>query len=113
MSDTVKTEVDAENDKVLEKFNFLIDKYHHYDRSTVTSENVSDVDKIPVLTECVTLRSKQLQTQFDELSPLRLLLDAALVDASIELDAADRQALVRALENRIIVQEKVLLEQQN
>ncbi|MCB1948065.1 hypothetical protein [Nitrosomonas sp.] len=113
MSDTVKTEIDAENDKVLEKFNFLIDKYHHYDRAVVTPENVSDIDKVPVLTECVKLRSKHLQAEFDELSPLRLLLDAALVDANIELGPADRQALVHALENRIIVQEKVLLEHQN
>ena len=39
--------------------------------------------------------------------------DAALVDANIELDPVDRQALVHALENRIIVQEKALLEHQN
>lgn len=113
MIDTVKTEVDADNDRILEKFNFLIDKYHHYNHSIVSAEDVPDIGKIPVLTESVTLRPKNLQSQFDELSPLRLLLDAALVDAKIDLQSADRQALVHALENRIVVQEKVLLEPQN
>lgn len=113
MSDTVKTEVDADNDRILEKFNFLVDKYHHYNQSIISAENAPDIDKIPVLTESVTLRAKNLQSQFDELSPLRLLLDAALVDAKIDLQPAERQALVHALENRIVVQEKVLLEPQN
>lgn len=113
MTDTVKTDVDADDERILEKFNFLIEKYHHYNHSVVSVEDIPDVDKIPVLTESVTLRPKNLQSQFDELSPLRLLLDAALVDAKIELDPVDRQALVHALENRIVVQEKVLLEPQN
>ena len=64
-------------------------------------------DNIPVLTEKVHLRSaKDAQSEFGELSPLRLLLDAALQDASLDLNPDGRQALVRALENRIIVQEK-------
>ena len=113
MIDTIKTEVDEDNDRVLEKFNFLVDKYHHYDKAIVATEDVSDTEKIPVLTESVTLRSKNLQSRFDKLSPLRLLLDAALVDAKIDLEPADRQALVHALENRIIVQEKILLKQQD
>ncbi|SEM91424.1 hypothetical protein [Nitrosomonas marina] len=113
MNDTVETEVDADNDRILKKFDFLIDKYHHSARTVVTPENIEDIDKVPVLTECVALRSKHMQPQFDELSPLRLLLDAALIDARIELNQADRQALVHALENRIIVQEKALLEQQD
>ncbi len=108
----VKTEVDADNDEVLEKFNFLIDKYHHHDQLVVTREDGLDTDNIPVLTENVTLRTKHMPGQFDELSPLRLLLDAALVDAKIDLDPVDRQALVHALENRIIVQEKTLLDPQ-
>ncbi|PTN10809.1 hypothetical protein C8R11_11853 [Nitrosomonas aestuarii] len=110
MIDTVKTEVDEDNDRVLEKFNFLVDKYHHYDSAIIAAEDVLDIDKIPVLTESVTLRSKSLQAQFDELSPLRLLLDAALIDAKIDLKPSDRLALVHALENRIVVQEKVLLD---
>ncbi|MDR4518577.1 MAG: hypothetical protein MRK00_14500 [Nitrosomonas sp.] len=112
MIDAVKTDVDEDNEKILEKFNFLIDKYHHYNHSVITTADAPDVDKIPVLTESVSLRAKNLQSQFDELSPLRLLLDAALVDAKIDLHPADRQALVHALENRIVVQEKVLLESQ-
>ena len=110
MIDAVKTDLDDDNEKIIEKFNFLIDKYHHYNQSVIASEDAPDVDKIPVLTESVTLRAKNLRSQFDELSPLRLLLDAALVDAKIDLHPADRQALVHALENRIVVQEKVLLE---
>ena len=112
MTDTVETDNDVDNDKVLEKLNVLVDKYCHYDPKVIEQEYAEIEDSIPVLTECVTIRSKQSESQFDELSPLRLLLDAALIDAKINLGPADRQALVHALENRIVVQENVVLEQQ-
>lgn len=99
---------ELEGGGVLEKFNFLIEKYHQNGNAVVAEEEISDVDSIPVLTERITLRSKGAFPQFDALSPLRLLLDAALCDAKIDLDPTDRQALVQALENRIIVQEKNL-----
>ncbi len=111
MSDTAETVGRVDTDKILEKFNFLVDKYYHYDPSSIEPGKVEVKNSIPVLTECVTLRSKQSEAQFDELSPLRLLLDAALIDANINLGPADRQALVHALEDRIVVQEKVVLEQ--
>jgi len=107
MQEIEKTELDDENEKVLEKFHFLIEKYHHSDNSVVKPQPILENDDIPILTESVKLRSTQeLQSDFGELSPLRLLLDAALQDANIDLNTKDRRALVQALENRIIVQEK-------
>lgn len=101
-----KSELELENEKILEKFNFLIEKYHQPDSVVNEIHGLIDADNIPVLTETVRLRSKNVQPEFGELSPLRLLLDAALHDAHIDLNYADRQALVQALENRIVVQEK-------
>ncbi|MCW5608512.1 MAG: hypothetical protein KIT26_10715 [Nitrosomonas sp.] len=101
-----KSELELENEKILEKFNFLIEKYHQPDSVVNEVHGLIDIDNIPVLTETVRLRSRNVQPEFGELSPLRLLLDAALHDAHIDLNYADRQALVQALENRIVVQEK-------
>jgi hypothetical protein len=106
MHGTGKSELELENDRILEKFNFLIEKYHQPDSVVNEMQELIDADNIPVLTEAVRLRSKELQPEFGELSPLRLLLDAALHDAHVDLNYADRQALVQALENRILVQEK-------
>lgn len=106
MHSTGNSELELENDRILEKFNFLIEKYHQPDGVVNEMQGLIDADNIPVLTEVVRLRSKELQPEFGELSPLRLLLDAALHDAHVDLNYADRQALVQALENRILVQEK-------
>ena len=101
-----QSEWELENEKILEKFNFLIEKYHQSDSAINEVHGLIDTDNIPVLTETVRLRSRNAPPEFGELSPLRLLLDAALHDAHIDLNDADRQALVQALENRIVVQEK-------
>ncbi len=51
-------------------------------------QELIDADNIPVLTgSCCGLRL--LQPEFGELSPLRLLLDAALHDAHVDLNYAD------------------------
>lgn len=102
-----ENEPEDKSTQVLEKFNFLIEKYHHQDNPLIAPQLITGNDNIPVLTEKVRLRSaKDVHSEFGELSPLRLLLDAALQDASVDLNPDGRQALVRALENRIIVQEK-------
>lgn len=101
--------LERENEKILEKFNFLVEKYHQYDNAVLETQGVVDAETVPVLTERIRLRMPEAQSEFGELSPLRLLLDAALRDADIALSQSERQALVHALENRILVQEKEFL----
>lgn len=108
MNETFSTELDMNNKKILEKFNFLVDKYHHYGHTMTGTEGSHEPDRIPVLTERVVLKSRGLRLPFDEWSPLYLLLDEALREAQINLKSAQQQALVHALEKRIKVQEKIL-----
>ena len=59
------------------------------------------VDEIPTLTEMVYLAPQMLLPQPDITSLLEQILDAALGDAEVDLNADARKTLVQALESRL------------
>ncbi|MDE2366876.1 MAG: hypothetical protein KGM95_08080 [Betaproteobacteria bacterium] len=58
-------------------------------------------DRIPTLTETVHITPAMLSPQSDITSLLGQILDSALKDAGVDLDATARKALVQALESRL------------
>ncbi|HEX8873065.1 MAG TPA: hypothetical protein VF780_00440, partial [Nitrosospira sp.] len=58
-------------------------------------------DNIPTLTETVHITPAMLSPQSDITSLLGQILDSALQDAGVDLDAAARKALIQALECRL------------
>jgi len=113
-----KTSIDPDDSEILAKFRSLLNKYQNQGKliatssTKVTSTQTSPVDnsapaptdKIPVLTETVILHPAVIQPQPKRLTPIRQILDAALDDAHIEMDALDRKALANALEARLVDQ---------
>jgi hypothetical protein len=59
------------------------------------------VDEIPTLTEMVYLAPEMLSPQPDITSLLAQILDSALGDAEVDLNADARKILVQALESRL------------
>jgi hypothetical protein len=59
------------------------------------------IDEIPTLTEMVYLAPEMLSPQPDITSLLEQILDSALGDAEIDLEADARKILVQALESRL------------
>ncbi len=59
------------------------------------------VDEIPTLTEMVYLAPEMLSPQPDITSLLEQILDAALGDAEVDLNADTRKILVQSLESRL------------
>ncbi|HYH57233.1 MAG TPA: hypothetical protein VD772_11510 [Anseongella sp.] len=75
--------------------------FHIPSPGTLRHEQLIAADNIPTLTEIVHLAPAMLSPQSDVTSLLRQVLDSALRDAGVELDAAAREALVQALETRL------------
>ncbi|MEK6735423.1 MAG: hypothetical protein AABY47_02535 [Pseudomonadota bacterium] len=113
-------ETDFNDEEILSKFNLLLHKYQN--RSTVLGDTSSATpfpvtstgrpmptqddtagtgSEIPLLTEVVLLRSSDVSSKSEILTPMQRFLDAALEDARIKMGAADRKALACALENRL------------
>jgi len=109
-------ETDFNDEEILSKFNLLLHKYQN--RSTVLGDTSSATpfpatsterqddtagtgSEIPLLTEVVLLRSSDISSKSEILTPMQRFLDAALEDARIEMGAADRKALACALESRL------------
>ncbi len=115
MSDD-KTAADPDDAEVLDKFRNLLSKYQNQGKITgsMPSNNVSatgnttshETNPIPLLTEIVTLHPAVIHRQPARLTPIRQILDAALEEAQIEMNAQSRKALARALETRLAKQIK-------
>lgn len=121
--DEHKSSTDFDDAKILAKFRNLLGKYQNQGNiigiaaptttpiSTVTSQTDGilqevETDKIPTLTEIVILHPSVIQPQPKRSTPMRQILDAALEDAHIEMDALDRKALAHALGVRLADQVK-------
>ena len=110
MSDD-KTAADTDDAEILGKFHSLLSKYQNQGKiasaasTGKTIENDKAIshatDSIPLLTESVTLHPAVIQRQPARLTPIRQILDAALAETRIEMDAQSRKALARALEIRL------------
>ena len=115
MSDD-KTAAEPDDAEVLDKFRNLLGKYQNQGKiaSAVPTGKTFEGDKttshetgsIPLLTESVTLHPAVIQRQPARLTPMRQILDAALQEAQIEMDAQSRKALAHALETRLAKQIK-------
>ena len=58
-------------------------------------------DAIPLLTDVVSLQPTKIQTPTGHSLSLRQVLDAALSEAEIEMNASDRVMLTKALKERL------------
>ncbi|UJP04517.1 MAG: hypothetical protein LZF61_06430 [Nitrosomonas sp.] len=109
---------DSDDNKVLEKLNGLLQKYQGRGNSfgTARSNKPTTLDhphhepggvypgeseNIPTLTETVTLRPAIIQPQPKRSTPMQKLLESALQDAGIIMNALDKKALAAALESRL------------
>ena len=115
-----KTSIDTDDSEIVEKFRSWLNKYQNQGNiiaspnslitsvSTLPDDHTAPVlaNKIPVLTEAVILHPAVIHPQPKRLTPIRQILDAALADANIEMDALDRKALTKALEIRLVDQTK-------
>lgn len=123
MMDDYNSSTNSDDAEILAKFRSLLNKYQNQGKrisatnNTIasTSTTVSQTDgisqeieayKIPVLTEVVILHPSVIQPQPKRSTPIRQILDAALEDANIEMDANDRKALASALETHLAEQVK-------
>lgn len=121
--DEHKSSTDFDDAEILAKFRNLLSKYRNPGKiisatstiaapiSTVASQTdgilqEAEADKIPTLTEIVILHPSVIQPQPRRSTLIRQILDGALEDTSIEMDAIDRKALASALEVRLIDQVK-------
>ncbi|MBP6056926.1 MAG: hypothetical protein KA524_00620 [Nitrosomonas sp.] len=121
--DEHKSSTDFDDAEILAKFRNLLGKYQNQGKiiGVTTSTPVStptatsqtngisqevEADSIPTLTEIVILHPSVIQPQPKRSTPIRQILDAALEDAHIEMDALDRKALAHALEVRLADQVK-------
>ncbi|MDE2389692.1 MAG: hypothetical protein KGN35_11555 [Betaproteobacteria bacterium] len=111
MSDNKITE-DSDDAEILGKFHNLLSKYQNQGKITGTlvptgkllkSDQAAsyETDPIPLLTEIVSLHPAVIQRQPARLTPIRQILDAALEETQIEMNAQSREVLARALENRL------------
>ena len=121
--DEHKSSTDFDDAEILAKFRNLLSKYRNPGKiisatsaiaapiSTVASQTdeilqEAEADKIPTLTEIVILHPSVIQPQPRRSTLIRQILDGALEDTSIEMDAIDRKALASALEVRLTDQVK-------
>ena len=121
--DEHKSSTDCDDAEILAKFRNLLSKYRNRGKiisatsaiaapiSTVASQTdeilqEAEADKIPTLTEIVILHPSVIQPQPRRSTLIRQILDGALEDTSIEMDAIDRKALASALEVRLADQVK-------
>lgn len=108
---------DIDDNEILDKFNGLLEKYQNRGespgtarriKSTVSAKHyeetglpIASPDTIPTLTEAVTLHPAIIQRQPKRSTPIQKLLDAALEETGITMNARDRKALANALESRL------------
>ena len=106
---------DLDDSEILEKFRKLLSKYQHQGKIISTSDfspaapplppgNPPKTDKsneIPLLTDVVILHPTVIHPQPARLTPIRQILDSALAECLIEMNATDRKALANALEIRL------------
>lgn len=119
--DENKPAIDFDDAAILEKFRSLLNKYQSQGKitsaisSAMLSANAQHGDKptpmdagttIPILSEVVVLHPSVIQPQPARLTPIQLILDAALRDANIEMDTLNKKALANALEARLTNQIK-------
>lgn len=118
MMDEYKSSKDLDDAEILEKFRSLLSKYQNQGTTISATDNVVaanltavdavsqeiESDKIPVLTEVVILRPSVIQPQPMRSTPMQQILDAALEDANITMNANNRKALANALETRLVDQ---------
>jgi len=119
--DEHKSSTDFDDAEILTKFRNLLSKYRNRGKiisatstmaapiSTVVSQTdgiLQEADTIPTLTEIVIIHPSVIQPQPRRSTLIRQILDGALEDTSIEMDAIDRKALASALEVRLIDQVK-------
>jgi len=112
---------DVDDAKILAKFNSLLNKYQNHGRmnvgNTLTSgdataaevkddSSASDSDAIPILTDIVSLPSSSVQSQPTNTTTMEHILNAALNDAHINLDTAEKKILANALDARLSDQAK-------
>jgi len=110
-----KTAADSDDTEILDKFNNLLGKYQNQGKiagaasvKTVESSKTAshEAGSIPLLTEVVILHPAVIHRQPARLTPMRQILDAALEETQIEMDAQSRKVLARALEIRLTKQIK-------
>ncbi|WP_293005126.1 hypothetical protein [Nitrosomonas sp.] len=118
--DENKPAIDFDDAAILEKFRSLLNKYQSQGKITPAISNVTlsasaqhadktasmDAGTIPLLSEVVVLHPSVIQLQPVRLTPIQLILDAALRDANIEMDTLNKKALANALEVRLTNQIK-------
>ncbi|SEF74793.1 hypothetical protein [Nitrosomonas ureae] len=118
--DENKPVIDFDDAAILEKFRSLLNKYQNQGKITPAISNVTltasalhadkmlsmDASTIPLLSEVVILHPSIIQPQPARLTPIQLILDAALRDANIEMDTLNKKALANALEVRLTNQIK-------
>ncbi|WMJ07476.1 hypothetical protein [Nitrosomonas sp. sh817] len=106
---------DLDDSEILEKFRNLLNKYQHHGKlisasefshsiTAPSSDNRPDADKsseIPLLTDVVILHPTVIHPQPARLTPIRQILDSALAECLIDMNATDRKALASALEIRL------------
>ncbi|SEQ05244.1 hypothetical protein [Nitrosomonas ureae] len=119
--DENKPVIDFDDAAILEKFRSLLSKYQSQGKITPAISNVTltasaqhadktgssmDASAIPLLSDVVVLHPSVIQPQPARLTPIQLILDAALRDANIEMDTLNKKALANALEVRLTNQIK-------
>ncbi len=107
---------DVDDAKILAKFNSLLNKYQNQGRMNAANVQTpgtapmsdvndcspaSDSDSIPILTEIVSLPSSNIQSQPPHAVTIEHILNAALNDAHINLDTAEKKILANALDARL------------
>ncbi|TXI19116.1 MAG: hypothetical protein E6Q62_04990 [Nitrosomonas sp.] len=115
MDEDKPPETDYDDAEILYKFNKLLNKYQNQGGLTQRINSVSDTlvraagavvetgaDKIPTLTDVVILHPSLIHPQPKRLRSIQQILDAALLDAQIEMSVEDRKALANALELRMV-----------
>jgi hypothetical protein len=118
MTNSNESSSEADYDEILSRLDALLHKHESKppvltETDTLASLSISPseavmeqasltaADNIPTLTETVLLPPSMLSAHSDISSLLEQILDSALRDVGLDLDAKGRIALVQALENRL------------
>lgn len=118
MTDSSETSPETDYNEILEKLDALLRKHqgghsalNEADANATSPDlilrtaseelSLAASDNIPTLTEAVFLPPSMLSPQSDITSLLEQILDSALKDAGVELDAGARNALIQVLECRL------------
>lgn len=118
MTNSDEDSSDADYDEILSKLDALLHKHQDTPSALAKAHTAASLpiftpgirleqtpltsaDNIPTLTETVHLTPTMLSPQSDVTSLLAQILDSALKDAGVELDAGARETVVQALECRL------------